>query len=114
MCIRDSDYRPHFVDLSPDSTERSLAAIIPHSEFFCISPQHWQEAAQLYELAGYYEKAVAVYIRWKNWAKVGELLKHVTSPKLHLQYAKAREAEGRYKDALGAFEAAKDWDSVIR
>lgn len=76
--------------------------------------QHWQEAAQLYELSGYYEKAVAVYIRWKNWAKVGELLKHVTSPKLHLQYAKAREAEGRYKDALGAFESAKDWDSVIR
>lgn len=29
-------------------------------------------------------------------AKVGELLPHVTSPKIHLQYAKAKEADGKY------------------
>lgn len=28
-------------------------------------------------------------------AKVGELLPHVSSPKIHLQYAKAKEADGR-------------------
>ena len=47
-------------------------------------------------------------------AKVGELLAHVTSPKLHAQYAKAKEADGKYKEAAAAYEAAKDYDSVIR
>lgn len=28
-------------------------------------------------------------------AKVGELLPHVSSPKIHLQYAKAKEADGK-------------------
>jgi len=45
---------------------------------------------------------------------VSELLPHVTAPKIHSQYARAREAEGRYKDAVIAYENAKDWDSVIR
>ena len=47
-------------------------------------------------------------------AKVGELLTHVTSPKLHAQYAKAKEADGKYKDAAAAYEAAKDYDNFIR
>ena len=47
-------------------------------------------------------------------AKVGELLSHITSPKIHIQYAKAKEADGRYKEAAEAFKAAKDWDNVIR
>ena len=46
--------------------------------------------------------------------KVGELLVHVSSPKLHAQYAKAKEADGKYKEAANAYEAAKDYDSVIR
>ncbi len=32
----------------------------------------------------------------KHRAKVGELLPHVTSPKIHLQYAKAKEMDGKY------------------
>lgn len=46
--------------------------------------------------------------------KVGELLPQVTSPKIHGQYARAKEAEGKYKDAALAYENAKDWDNVIR
>ena len=46
--------------------------------------------------------------------KVGELLPQVTSPKIHVQYARAKEAEGRYKDAAAAYATAKDWDNVIR
>ena len=45
---------------------------------------------------------------------MGDLLAHVTSPKLHAQYAKAKEADGKYKEAATAYEAAKDYDSVIR
>ena len=47
-------------------------------------------------------------------AKVGELLPYVTAPKIHAQFARAREAEGRYKEAAAAYETAQDWDSVIR
>lgn len=87
--------------------------------------QQYSEAAQLYEKGQYYDKAASVYIRCKNWwakhqhtptltpasfspplqillychssrrAKVGELLPHVSSPKIHLQYAKAKEADGK-------------------
>ncbi|NXK78082.1 WDR19 protein, partial [Amazona guildingii] len=76
--------------------------------------KQFSEAAQLYEKGQYYDKAASVYIRCKNWAKVGELLPHVSSPKIHLQYAKAKEADGRYSEAVIAYEYAKQWDSVIR
>ena len=46
--------------------------------------------------------------------KVGELLPKVSSPKIHSQYARAKEAEGRYKEAAMAYTSAKDWDHVIR
>ncbi|CAH8554914.1 unnamed protein product [Schistosoma margrebowiei] len=77
--------------------------------------KHWQEAANLYELAGCYESAVIVNLKCKNYIKVSELLMHVTNtPRLHLQYAKAREIDGAYKDAVEAYETAHDFDSVIR
>lgn len=78
------------------------------------SMKQFAEAAQLYEKGQYYDKAASVYIRCKNWNKVGELLPNVSSPKIHLQYAKAKEADGKYKDAAQAYESAKDWDNVIR
>ncbi|XP_029905954.1 WD repeat-containing protein 19 [Myripristis murdjan] len=78
------------------------------------SMKQYSEAAQLYEKGHYYDKAASVYIRCKNWAKVGELLPHVSSPKIHLQYAKAKEMDGKYKEAAQAYESAKDWDNVIR
>ncbi|CAG0921516.1 unnamed protein product [Notodromas monacha] len=50
----------------------------------------------------------------KNWPRVGELLPNVTSPRIHLQFAKAKESEGRYKEALAAYDRARDYDSVVR
>ncbi|GFN82173.1 WD repeat-containing protein 19-like [Plakobranchus ocellatus] len=78
------------------------------------SMKQWAEAAQLYEQGQYYDKAASVYIRGKNWGKVGELLNKITSPKIHAQYAKAKEADGRYKEAADAYKMAKEWDNVIR
>lgn len=46
--------------------------------------------------------------------KVGDLLNKITSPKIHAQYAKAKEADGRYKEAAEAYKMAKEWDNVIR
>lgn len=57
-------------------------------------------------------KVMFTYFIFRN--KVGSLLSHVSSPKLHIQYAKAKEADGRYKEAAKAYEAAKDYDNVIR
>ncbi|XP_070553702.1 WD repeat-containing protein 19-like isoform X2 [Ptychodera flava] len=78
------------------------------------SMKQFSESAMLFEKGGYYDKAASVYIRSKNWTKVGELLPQVTSPKIHAQYAKAKEADGRYKEAALAYENAKDYDNVIR
>lgn len=50
--------------------------------------QHLNEAAMLYESGLFYDKAASAYIRLKNWEKVGDVLPNVTSPKIHLQYAK--------------------------
>ncbi|XP_022086384.1 WD repeat-containing protein 19-like [Acanthaster planci] len=87
--------------------KRDCAAILENMK-------QYSESALLYEKGQYYDKAASVYIRSKNWAKVGELLPNVTSPKIHIQYAKAKEADGRHKDAALAYENAKDWDNVIR
>ena len=51
--------------------------------------QH-NDAARFYEKGEQFNSAAQVYIKAKNWPKVGELLSHITSPKLQSQYAKAR------------------------
>ncbi|KAL0273759.1 UNVERIFIED_CONTAM: hypothetical protein PYX00_006365 [Menopon gallinae] len=71
-------------------------------------------AAALYEQAENWDKAAAMYIKVKNWAKVGELFPKVTSHKIHLQYAKAKEAQGNYEEAAKAYRLAKDYDNLIR
>lgn len=92
--------------------------------FLFVSPsKQFSEAAQLYEKGQYYDKAASVYIRSKNWwekgqlslsplemyllctitfhfdfalrVKVGELLPNISSPKMHLQYAKAMQADNK-------------------
>jgi len=50
--------------------------------------QQLNDAAMLYEKGQFYDRAASAYIRLKNWEKVGEMLIYVSSPKIHLQYAK--------------------------
>ena len=47
-------------------------------------------------------------------SRVGDLFSKVSSPKLHGQYAKAREVDGQYREAARAYEAAKEFDSAVR
>ena len=46
------------------------------------------EAASLYESGQYYDKAAHLYIKLKNWTKIGSLLPNISSPKIQLQFAK--------------------------
>lgn len=73
-----------------------------------------QEAAEMYEKAGQYEKAASIYIQTKNFAAAAPLMARISSSKLQLQYAKAKEAEGKYADAAVAYEAAGEMDAVVR
>lgn len=72
------------------------------------------EAAVLFEKCLQYDRAASNYIKLKNWVKVGELLPSVNSTKIHLLYAKAKEQEKKYDEAVIAYQKAKDHDSVIR
>lgn len=65
-----------------------------------------QDAAEMYEQAGMAEKAAGIYIAARNWAAAAPLMARVTSAKLQLQYAKAKESEGSYAEAVAAYEAA--------
>ncbi len=89
------------------SLAKECAEILEHTKQF-------SDAASLYEMGGYYDKAAYLYIKLKNWAKIGELLPHISSPKIQLQYAKAKEADGKYRDAVAAYTAARDFDNAVR
>lgn len=72
------------------------------------------EAAQLYEKSDSYDKACGLYIQLKQWQKVDKILPRVTSLKLHALHAKAKESEGKYRDAINSYQLANDNDSVVR
>lgn len=76
--------------------------------------KQYTEAGLLFERAQSFERAAEVYLKAKNYAKVAEILPNVTTPKIHAQYAKAREAEGKFEDAAKAYERARDFDNVVR
>ena len=44
---------------------------------------------------------------------MGNILPQILSPKIQLQYAKAKEADGKFKDAVQAYEHARDYDSAV-
>eukprot|EP00442_Polarella_glacialis_P052045 CAMPEP_0115153154 /NCGR_PEP_ID=MMETSP0227-20121206/66564_1 /TAXON_ID=89957 /ORGANISM="Polarella glacialis, Strain CCMP 1383" /LENGTH=1373 /DNA_ID=CAMNT_0002563853 /DNA_START=51 /DNA_END=4172 /DNA_ORIENTATION=- len=76
--------------------------------------KQYVEAAQLYEAAGAYDQAASLYILDLNFEAAAPLMNKIHSPKLHLQYAKAKESRGAYREALQAYERARDLDSVVR
>ncbi|XP_038213665.1 WD repeat-containing protein 19 [Zerene cesonia] len=76
--------------------------------------KQYSHAAALYDHAGNTEKAASLYIKLKSWLKVEALIPKINSPSIHLQYARAKEAEGRYADALKSYLKAQDYESAIR
>lgn len=72
------------------------------------------EAAMLLEKGENWDKCCELYIQLKQWKKVNHILPNVTSLKLHAAYAKAKELEGHYSDAINSYHLAGDLDSVVR
>ncbi len=56
------------------------------------------QAAQLYEAAGSYDQAASLYILDTNFEAAAPLMAKISTPKLHLQFAKAKESRGAYQD----------------
>jgi len=78
------------------------------------SLKQYQDAARLYEEGDLPEKAAKIYIKTKNWAAAAPLMARISAPKLHAEFGAAKESEGRYEDALVAYERANDLDSMVR
>jgi len=76
--------------------------------------KQYGEAAQLYEEAGAFDKAATLYIQQSNFEQAAPLMSKISTPKVHLQFAKAKETRGAYREALVAYERARELDSVVR
>lgn len=75
---------------------------------------HTTEAAHMFELAGSYDDACQLYAQLKSWHKVNAILPHVTSLKMHAVYAKAKENEGKYLEAIQSYKSAGENDNAVR
>ena len=76
--------------------------------------KQFSDAADMYVKAEQYERAVSLYLTTKNFAKSTPLMRLITTPRLHAQYGRAKEAEGSYLEAVEAYIRAKDVEAVIR
>jgi WD repeat-containing protein 19 len=90
------------------------SALIKECAFILDSMKQYGEAAELFVAAQLFERAAAIYIATKNFKAAAPLMKRITAPKLHSQFAKAKETEGAFVEAADSYEAAKDMDSVVR
>lgn len=110
MSIRTGDIRKGIQlarDLHGRVVKRDCAIVLEQLK-------QYGEAADLYELGQFYDRAAAVCLKAKAWGKVGELLPKVRSPKIHAQYGKIMEAEKRYKEAAVSYRNARDYDNLVR
>ncbi|SPQ94469.1 unnamed protein product (mitochondrion) [Plasmodiophora brassicae] len=96
-------------DADLDQVRRECGAILEQNKGANLN-----EAAALYVESGALERAAAIYIATKNYGAAAPLMAKITTPKLHAQYAKAKEREGDYAEAERAYEVAADVVSVVR
>ena len=61
--------------------------------------RQYSDAAGLYELGEQYDKAVDIYIQSKNFMAASPLMDKIKIPKLHQQFAKAKESVGDFAQA---------------
>lgn len=75
---------------------------------------HFTEAAGLFERGEFFDEACKHYITLKMWKKVDRILPHVQNTRLHAAYAKAKESDGHFKEAIASYKIAGDMDAIVR
>eukprot|EP00793_Prasinoderma_coloniale_P004677 PRCOL_00000438-RA len=110
VCVRLGDARRGrqlALDANSETLCRECAAIFEEMGLLT-------EAAEMYQHGGQHERAASIYIATKAFSLAKPLMSRIKSPKLQLQYARAKEAEGRFDDAADAYEAAGANDYLVR
>ncbi|KAI1286712.1 WD repeat-containing protein 19 [Halotydeus destructor] len=74
----------------------------------------YSDAAHMFEVGGNFDKAAVHYLRVKNSSKVTQFLDKINSRETLLEYAKAKEKEHGYRDAMRAYLQAEDHIQVVR
>ncbi|CAJ0580754.1 unnamed protein product, partial [Mesorhabditis spiculigera] len=95
------------VEIEGRLIKKECALILEHLKQFT-------DAAVIYEIGQFYDRAAAASLKAKNWSKVAELLPKVKSPKIHAQYGRVMEGEKKFKEAAAAYKNAKDYDNLVR
>ena len=78
------------------------------------SLDHLNEAGQLYLKGNNKEKAVQCFIESQNLEAAAPIMQNISTPKLHVAFARAKENEGDYSTAIVSYIKARDDMSVIR
>ena len=76
--------------------------------------KQFNEAAQIYEKSGLVEKAATMYIQTGQFKNADKLIPKINSPSILTNIAKAKEAEGHFKEAEEIYEKANNFESIIR
>ena len=99
------------VDFALQSTDPQV-----HQECASIleSIKLYPDAALLYEKAMDWERAARLYLKVKNYSKVNKLIDKIDNQDIQHQFARAKEAEGKYHDAVKSYLKCQDWINVVR
>ncbi len=60
----------------------------------------------MYQAGGMVEQAASMYLSCRNYGAAASLMAAISSAKLQLQYARAMEEEGRWEEAVAAYQTA--------
>ncbi|RNF04083.1 WD repeat-containing protein 19 isoform X2 [Trypanosoma rangeli] len=100
------------VKLALDSNDTTL---IRECADILESTRQFEEAADLYERSSDFEHAATLYItEAKNLSAASRVIPKISSRNIIGMFAKAKEAEGAFKEAEQAYTQAEDWDNVVR
>ena len=72
------------------------------------------EAADVYVKAGLYDRAALLYLQGKNITKARGIIANVSTPKVHLLFAKAMEAAQDYAAAFTSYSKCEDIAAMTR
>ncbi|KFH08332.1 tetratricopeptide repeat-containing protein [Toxoplasma gondii MAS] len=76
--------------------------------------KQFAEAASFHEKTGNTDKAVALYIQAHDFVAAAPLMRQIESPKLQRMFAKAKEEQRCFHEAMEAYARAKNYQAVVR